>query len=76
VDRLTDVKFDLSTSISVTVGAFNVTVTVSPYKAESPQYKSPYVSVKDVSGKSYSWYYWWYKNNDPLNYEVEFYGNS
>jgi len=74
-NRLTDNKLDLSTSISVNIGVFSVSVNISPYKAESPQYRSPYVSVKDVSGKSYSWYYWWYKNNDPLNYEVEFYGN-
>jgi len=75
VKRPAEVKLNLSTSISITIGAFNVTINTSPYKAWNPRYKPPYVSVRDVSGKPYDWWYWRYKDDDPLNYEVEFYGN-
>ncbi|RFA96810.1 hypothetical protein [Pyrobaculum aerophilum] len=77
-DTLTDIKLPVSTSISVsyTIAGWpvSISISVSPYKAESPQYKSPYVSIIDISGKNYGWYYWWYKDDDPLNYEIEFYG--
>lgn len=73
-DTLTDIKLPVSTSISVSIGPVSFTISVSPYKAESPQYDPPYVSVIEISGRNYSWYYWWYKDDDPLNYEIEFYG--
>ncbi len=33
-------------------------------------YIGPLVRIVDISGKNYDWYYWWHKDNDPLNYEV------
>jgi hypothetical protein len=40
------------------------------------QYITPIEVVNDISGKGYNWYYWWFKDNNPMTYEVEFYGSS
>jgi len=48
-------------------------VSVNPYKIGDDSYPTPYVEVVDVSGKSYDWWYWWHKDDDPMTYEVEFY---
>ncbi len=68
-------KLDLSTYIGLNVGSLSFGISVSPYKAGDDRYTTPYVKAVDVSGKSYDWYYWWYKNNDPMTYEVQFYGS-
>lgn len=54
----------------------SVTVTVDIYKAVryDSEYTTPYVEIKDVSGKTYDWYYWWYRDNDKKTYEVLLYG--
>ena len=69
------VRLDLSTSIGLSIGAISFSISISPYKSGDDRYSTPYVSVVDISGKSYPWYYWWYKNNDRMTYEVEFYGS-
>lgn len=75
---ISDTKLSLSTSISVTITIydFSVTVSISLYKAGESNnlYTTPYIHVIDISGKDYDWYYWWYKNDNPMTYEVEFYG--
>ena len=70
-----NVKLDLSTSIGLSIGPVSFGISISPYKSGDDRYSTPYVSVVDISGKSYPWYYWWYKNNDRMTYEVEFYGS-
>jgi len=71
-------KLPLSTSISVSIpiGPLSLSISVSPYEAgQSNQlYTTPYVNVKDVSGRNYGWYYWWYKNDDAMTYEIQFWG--
>ncbi|MEB3861599.1 MAG: hypothetical protein GSR84_05180 [Desulfurococcales archaeon] len=37
---------------------------------DDSQYTTPYVSISDVSGRPYTWYYWWFKDNDPSTLEV------
>lgn len=68
-------KLSLSTNIGLNIGPVSVGISVSPYRAGDDRYSTPYERVVDVSGKSYDWYYWWYRDNDPMNYEVEFYGS-
>ncbi|WP_456468629.1 hypothetical protein [Archaeoglobus sp.] len=68
-------KLSLSTYIGLDIGPVSVGISVSPYKAGDDRYSTPYERAVDVSGKSYDWYYWWYRNNDPMTYEVEFYGS-
>ncbi|MBO8181051.1 MAG: hypothetical protein H0Z19_11390 [Archaeoglobus sp.] len=65
----------MSTNIGLSIGPISIGISVSPYKAGDDRYSTPYERVVDVSGKGYDWYYWWYRNNDPMTYEVEFYGN-
>ncbi len=67
-------KLSLSTYIGLNIGPLSFGVSVSPYKAGDDRETTPYVKIVDVSGKSYDWWYWWYRNNDPMTYEVEFYG--
>ncbi len=70
-----DEKLSLSTSIGLSIGQVSIGISVSPYKAGDDRETTPYVKIVDVSRKGYDWYYWWYKNNDPMTYEVEFYGS-
>ncbi len=34
------------------------------------QYTTPYVSIRDVSGRGHPWYYWWFKDDNPAFLEV------
>jgi len=64
-----------STDITFTyIGAWSTTLTVNFYKSgrDDSQYTKPYVRVIDVSGRPYGWYYWWYRDDDPANYEIMF----
>jgi len=49
----------------------SVSLTVSFYKAvrNDNQYTSPYVEISDYRGCP-AWYYVWYRDNDPANYEI------
>jgi len=69
-------KLQLSTSmnVSIPIYGFSVSVSVSPYKAGSDQYATPYINIVDTSGRNYNWYYWWYKDCDAIYYELEFWG--
>ncbi|RSN72395.1 MAG: hypothetical protein DSO07_13040 [Thermoproteota archaeon] len=75
-----DNKLPLSTSISVGISvpsgpySLSLSISVSPYEAGSVQYDTPRVDVNDISGKDYGWYWWWYKDNDAMTYEVQFGG--
>lgn len=46
---------------------------VSVYKAgrQDRLYTTPYLVVYDVSGREHGWFYWWYRDGDPMTYEVE-----
>ncbi|WP_290597150.1 MULTISPECIES: hypothetical protein [unclassified Archaeoglobus] len=74
---LSNHKLSISTYIGLNIGAFSMGISISPYKAgeDNELYTTPYIRIKDVSGKGYAWYYLWYKNNDPMTYEVQFYGS-
>ncbi|MGC8584438.1 MAG: hypothetical protein ACP5MH_12045 [Thermoproteus sp.] len=76
---VTDNKLALSTSIGVNIDvfAFSVSISVSPYEAgeNNAYYTTPSVIVHDISGRSYAWWAWWYLDNNPMTYEVQFYGS-
>ncbi len=65
---------DVSTGISYCYGLGCVTLNVDVYKAgrDDNTYTTPFIVVYDVSGKDYTWYYYWYKDGDPMTYEIEF----
>ncbi|MEM1633638.1 MAG: hypothetical protein QXE68_05420 [Sulfolobales archaeon] len=67
-----EVLVGTSVSFSFTFGVF--TLTVNLYKAGRYDqiYTTPYLRVRDVSGSTTAWYYWWFANNDPMLYEVRF----
>jgi hypothetical protein len=67
-------KLSLTTYIGLNIGSLSFGISVSPYKAGDDRYTTPYVRIVDISGKGYAWYYWWYRNNDQMTYEVQFYG--
>ncbi|MDW8010155.1 MAG: hypothetical protein RMH84_00960 [Sulfolobales archaeon] len=64
----------VSIGVSVTYKGFTLTVTVNFYKAgrNDNTYTTPSVVVEDVSGRTTPWYYWWYKDNGRMTYEVMF----
>ncbi|WP_290597149.1 MULTISPECIES: hypothetical protein [unclassified Archaeoglobus] len=68
-------KLSLTTYIGLNIGSLSFGISVSPYKAGDDRYTTPYIRIVDVSGKGYAWYYWWYRNNDPMTYKIQFYGN-
>ena len=49
-------------------GAWSATLGVDFYRAgrQDNEYQTPYVKV-DNNGNAY---YWWFKDNDPMNYEI------
>ncbi len=55
-------------------GNWSATLTVHFYKAgrDDQKHTTLYVRVRDVSGSTMAWYYWWYRDNDPLTYEILF----
>ncbi len=64
-------------SASIGVGfvsptGWSAVLNVNFYEAsrDDNQYTTPYVSISDVSGRSYTWYYWWFKDNDPITLEL------
>jgi hypothetical protein len=71
-EQTDEVLVDTAVSFSFTFGVF--TLTVHFYKAgrTDNNFVSPYVRVRDVSGRTTAWYYWWYTNDDPKLYEVRF----
>jgi hypothetical protein len=78
--RETDYKIDVTTSISFCANAWQAiglcaSLNINVYKAgrHDSQYTTPAFVVYDKSGRRFGWYYWWFKNNDPMTYEVMFY---
>ncbi|MEM0025020.1 MAG: hypothetical protein QXV41_00405 [Zestosphaera sp.] len=69
-----EVLASIDVSFTFSAGAWSAALTVSFYKAgrNDQMYITPYVSVKDVSGNTQAWYYWWYSYNDPITYETQF----
>ena len=49
-------------------------ITVYESGRDDKEYNPPGEVVEDISGRSYGWYYWWFKDNNPYTYELEFYG--
>ncbi|MEB3757366.1 MAG: hypothetical protein GSR76_00710 [Desulfurococcales archaeon] len=49
-------------------------ITVYESGRDDKEYNPPGEVVEDISGRSYGWYYWWFKGNNPYTYELEFYG--
>ncbi|MEO3993759.1 MAG: hypothetical protein QN229_05615 [Desulfurococcaceae archaeon TW002] len=64
----------ITIGFSYVFGGWSAGLTVSFYKAgrNDSLYTTPYVSVEDVSRNTRPWYYWWYTNNDPMTYQVQF----
>ncbi|MCE4602744.1 MAG: hypothetical protein F7B18_06135 [Desulfurococcales archaeon] len=65
---------ELSTGISFCYGLGCAYLSVDVYKAgrDDSEYTTPRIVVYDVSGNVSPWFYWWYKDGDPMTYEVEF----
>ncbi len=68
-----------SISVTFSIPSINgipipVSLNVEFYKAgrDDSQYTTPYIKMIDVSGKTYQWYYWWYKYCDSMTYEIIF----
>ncbi|MEM1665498.1 MAG: hypothetical protein QW417_03250 [Zestosphaera sp.] len=74
VEQSDTVIASISISFSYVLEGWSATLTVGFYKAgrNDQMYITPYVSVKDVSGNTQAWYYWWYSYNDPITYETQF----
>ncbi len=70
-----DTKLNLTAQAVLNIGELSFSISISPYQSGDDRHPTPYLSIVDVSGKGYPWYYWWYKNNDRMTYEVEFYGS-
>ncbi|BEP17398.1 hypothetical protein PYJP_07500 [Pyrofollis japonicus] len=78
--RETDEKIGVSTSISFCANAWQAiglcgSLNIDVYKAgrHDSQYTTPLFFIYDRSGRDFGWYYWWFKDNDPMTYEVMFY---
>jgi hypothetical protein len=64
--------------VTITIGfscdyeGWSAGLSISFYKAvrSDNQYASPFVYIEDLTGRTYTWYYWWYKDNNPLNLEI------
>lgn len=63
-----------SISITFSLPGNIVSLNVELYNAgrNDNQYTTPYVNITDVSGKTYGWYYRWFKYCDPMTYELQF----
>ncbi len=35
----------------------------------------PYVRIRDVSGRTYTWYRWWFRDDDPMTFELILYSH-
>ena len=72
-----DITIGVSTSITFCYSVWGcVSLNVNVYKAgrDDNEYTTPLIVVHDVSGRDYPWCYWWYRDDDPMTYEIEFYG--
>ncbi|MEM2847616.1 MAG: hypothetical protein QXM79_02455 [Zestosphaera sp.] len=74
VEQSDTVIASISISFGYVLEGWSAILTVGFYKAgrNDQMYITPYVSVKDVSGNTQAWYYWWYSYNDPMTYETQF----
>jgi hypothetical protein len=75
-----DEKMGLSTAITFCATGWGpcATLNIDVYNAGryDKQYITPIEVINDISGNGYNWYYWWFRNNNPMTYEIEFYGTS
>jgi hypothetical protein len=62
----------INVGFSYSIEGWSAGLSVSFYKAVrfDNQYTSPFISIEDLTGRTYTWYYWWYSGNNPLNLEV------
>ncbi len=68
----TPVTFSMTTS----AGPVSWTLPVGFYRAGVPGRPPPYVRIRDVSGRTSPWYWWWFRDNDPTYYELILYSYS
>jgi hypothetical protein len=62
----------IAVGFSCSFEGWSAVLSVSFYKAvrNDNQYVSPFVKIEDLTGRTFAWYYWWYKDNDQLNLEI------
>ncbi len=76
--HMSNYKLGVSTAISFcgAGGAGCVTLNINLYKAgrNDAEYTTPTLLVHDTSNKNSPWFYWWFKNDDPMTYDIQFHG--
>ncbi len=69
-------RLNMTTNFTLEIGSTRIALSVSPYAGYPVHWlgrSTPYVDVIDVGGVAY---HFWYKDDDPANYEVGFAGGE